>query len=57
MNPVIFNNNVLRDGHQSLAATRMSTGQMLPVCEDLDEIGFEDGVEAGHDGRVWHKAN
>jgi len=40
MNPVIFNNNVLRDGHQSLAATRMSTGQMLPVCEDLDEIGF-----------------
>ncbi len=38
--PVIFNNNVLRDGHQSLAATRMKTEQMLPVCEDLDNCGF-----------------
>ncbi len=38
--PVIFNNNVLRDGHQSLAATRMSTEQMLPVCQDLDDCGF-----------------
>jgi oxaloacetate decarboxylase alpha subunit/pyruvate carboxylase subunit B len=38
--PVIFNNNVLRDGHQSLAATRMSTAQMLPVCELLDNWGF-----------------
>ncbi len=38
--PVTFNNNVLRDGHQSLAATRMKTEQMLPVCEDLDNIGF-----------------
>lgn len=38
--PVIFNNNVLRDGHQSLAATRMTTAQMLPVCELLDNWGF-----------------
>jgi len=38
--PVIFNNNVLRDGHQSLAATRMTTEQMLPVCELLDNWGF-----------------
>ena len=38
--PVILNNNVLRDGHQSLAATRMSTEQMLPVCELLDNWGF-----------------
>lgn len=38
--PVIFNNTVLRDGHQSLAATRMSTQQMLPVCGLLDEWGF-----------------
>jgi pyruvate/oxaloacetate carboxyltransferase len=38
--PVIFNNNVLRDGHQSLAATRMTTAQMLPVCADLDNWGF-----------------
>ncbi len=38
--PVIFNNTVLRDGHQSLAATRMKTSQMLPACELLDELGF-----------------
>ena len=37
---VIFNNTVLRDGHQSLAATRMKTEQMLPICEDLDSLGF-----------------
>lgn len=40
MKPVIFNNTVLRDGHQSLAATRMTTAQMLPVCADLDAMGF-----------------
>ena len=38
--PVIFNNTVLRDGHQSLAATRMTTQQMLPITADLDAIGF-----------------
>jgi len=38
--PVIFNNTVLRDGHQSLAATRMTTAQMLPVTADLDNLGF-----------------
>ncbi|MDD5261870.1 MAG: pyruvate carboxylase subunit B [Methylacidiphilales bacterium] len=37
---VLFNNTVLRDGHQSLAATRMSTAQMLPVAPELDEMGF-----------------
>lgn len=30
----------LRDGHQSLIATRMRTDDMLPVLEKLDEIGF-----------------
>lgn len=38
--PVIFNNTVLRDGHQSLAATRMRTEQMLPVLGMLDGLGF-----------------
>lgn len=38
--PVVFNNTVLRDGHQSLAATRMTTEQMLPACERLDGLGF-----------------
>ena len=37
---VQLNNTVLRDGHQSLTATRMRTEQMLPVCEQLDNWGF-----------------
>ena len=30
---------VLRDAHQSLIATRMTTAEMLPVLEQLDMIG------------------
>ncbi|XHR30704.1 MAG: pyruvate carboxylase subunit B [Chthoniobacteraceae bacterium] len=40
MKPVKINNTVLRDGHQSLAATRMSTEQMIPIVPMLDKIGF-----------------
>ena len=31
---------ILRDAHQSQAATRMTTEQMLPACELLDKAGF-----------------
>lgn len=31
---------VLRDAHQSLIATRMTTDEMLPILSELDEIGF-----------------
>jgi pyruvate carboxylase subunit B len=31
---------VLRDGHQSLIATRMRTEDMLPICGKLDSVGF-----------------
>lgn len=31
---------VLRDGHQSLIATRMRTADMLPILEKLDEVGY-----------------
>lgn len=31
----------LRDAHQSLWATRMSTAMMLPVAEKMDRAGFE----------------
>jgi len=37
---VRFNNTVLRDGHQSLAATRMTTRQMLPSAPILDGMEF-----------------
>jgi pyruvate carboxylase subunit B len=30
----------LRDGHQSLIATRLRTEDMLPICPQLDRIGF-----------------
>jgi len=40
MHAIQLNNTVLRDGHQSLAATRMTTKQMLPICEMLDDWGF-----------------
>ena len=31
---------VLRDAHQSLLATRMTTEDMLPMLPMLDKIGF-----------------
>ena len=31
---------ILRDAHQSLIATRMTTEEMLPVLEALDKIGY-----------------
>ncbi|MFN3763101.1 MAG: pyruvate carboxylase subunit B, partial [Anaerolineae bacterium] len=31
---------VLRDGHQSLLATRMRTDDMLPIAEKLDRVGY-----------------
>ena len=40
MKPATFNCTVLRDGHQSLAATRMSTEQMLKIAPILDTMGF-----------------
>ena len=30
----------LRDGHQSLLATRMRTRDMLPIAEEMDKVGF-----------------
>lgn len=31
---------VLRDAHQSLHATRMTTADMLPICSKLDKVGY-----------------
>ena len=35
---ILITETVLRDAHQSLLATRMSTPEMEPVLEDLDKI-------------------
>ena len=39
-NPVKIQDLTLRDGHQSLFATRGRTEDMIPVAEKMDEIGF-----------------
>ena len=39
-NPVKIMDLTLRDGHQSLFATRGRTEDMIPVAEMMDEIGF-----------------
>ena len=39
-NKVMVSDLVLRDGHQSLIATRMRTEDMLPVCDRMDKIGY-----------------
>ncbi|MGE5612969.1 MAG: oxaloacetate decarboxylase subunit alpha, partial [Bacillota bacterium] len=40
MRRVKITETILRDAHQSLIATRMSTGDMLDILEKLDDIGF-----------------
>lgn len=40
MDKVHITDTVLRDGHQSLIATRMRTEDMLPICEKLDQVGY-----------------
>ena len=38
--PLLITDTILRDAHQSQAATRMTLEQMLPACEVLDSIGY-----------------
>jgi len=40
MAKVFVSEMVLRDGHQSVIATRMRTDDMLPICSKLDDINF-----------------
>lgn len=37
---VLITDTILRDAHQSQAATRMRIDEMVPVLEQLDEIGY-----------------
>ena len=37
---LMITDTILRDAHQSQAATRMRTEDMLPACEVLDSIGY-----------------
>ena len=38
--PLLITDVVLRDGHQSLFATRMRIEDMLPIAEKLDQVGY-----------------
>ena len=38
--PIKITETVLRDAHQSLIATRMTTEQMLPIVEKMDQVGY-----------------
>ena len=38
--PLKITETVLRDAHQSLIATRMSTEQMLPIVDKMDKVGY-----------------
>lgn len=40
MGKVLITDTILRDAHQSQAATRMRTDEMLPVADKLDKIGY-----------------
>ena len=40
MAKVKITDTILRDAHQSQAATRMRLDEMLPVCEKLDKVGY-----------------
>ncbi|HSA60796.1 MAG TPA: sodium-extruding oxaloacetate decarboxylase subunit alpha [Nitrospiraceae bacterium] len=38
--PILITDVALRDGHQSLLATRMRTEDMLPIAQKLDAVGY-----------------
>ena len=38
--PLKITDTILRDAHQSLLATRMSTGSMLPILPKLEQVGY-----------------
>lgn len=46
MNPIKITETALRDGHQSLMATRLTTSEILPILEKMDKVGY-------HSLEVW----
>jgi oxaloacetate decarboxylase (Na+ extruding) subunit alpha len=40
MRPIAIMDTTLRDAHQSLWATRMEIGDMLPILETMDSVGY-----------------
>ena len=46
LNKLKITETVLRDGHQSLIATRLKTDEILPILEKMDQVGY-------HSMEVW----
>jgi oxaloacetate decarboxylase alpha subunit len=46
VNPARITETALRDGHQSLIATRLTTDEILPILEKMDKVGY-------HSMEVW----
>ena len=44
--PIKITDTTFRDGHQSCLATRMRTEDMVPIAEELDQVGF-------HSVEIW----
>ena len=42
--PLKITETVLRDAHQSLMATRLTTEQMLPIIDKMDKVGYHAGA-------------
>ena len=46
--PIKITETILRDAHQSLIATRMTTEQMMPIVDKLDKVGYHSVGAAPH---------
>jgi oxaloacetate decarboxylase (Na+ extruding) subunit alpha len=44
--PVGITETILRDAHQSQIATRMTTEQMLPIIDKMDQVGYHSHPES-----------
>ena len=40
MKQIKITETALRDGHQSLIATRLRTDEILPILEKMDKVGY-----------------
>ena len=49
--PLKITETILRDAHQSLIATRMTTEQMLPIIDKMDKVGYN-AVECFSEDRI-----
>ncbi len=51
--PIKITETILRDAHQSLIATRMTTEQMMPIVDKMDKVGYH-AVECWEELHLMH---